>query len=171
MMWCRPPAVRAAAGGRAWRRGEGRGDTVRRILTYAHFALIGGVICAAAGVAEAVAEPARHVHPDVAALLFGGCAAYLATFGYTDRRMSRRRSFARPAGAGVLLVMLPAVPAVPALAALGALTVVIVAVNVLEFAGGRAPVSAPAGSAERGGGEEPQRDGGAAEPDRPSFEQ
>jgi hypothetical protein len=81
-----------------------------------------------------VAHPDHHLDLDTAALLFGGVGLYLATFGYTRYRMFRTWSKTRLSTAAVVLILLPLAPTVPALAALGGLTLVVVALNVIEWA-------------------------------------
>ncbi|HEY7486636.1 MAG TPA: low temperature requirement protein A [Streptosporangiaceae bacterium] len=108
-------------------------DVVRQVLSYGHLSFIAGVIAFAGGLAEVVAHPGAHLHIDTAALLFGGCALYLATFGYTRWRMFRLWSTWRLSAAGVVLILLPFAPYVPALAAVSGIAAVVVALNVLEF--------------------------------------
>ncbi len=86
----------------------------------------------AVGLAEVVAHPTDHLTLDVAALLFGGTALYLATFGYTRYRMFRQWSTTRLTAAGVILILLPFAPRVPAVLALAALAGVVVTLNLEE---------------------------------------
>ena len=65
-------------------------------------------------------------------MLFVGTALYLATFAYTRRRMYRRTSWGRLAGAAASLVLIPLGMVVPAVVAVLLLTVVVAAVNVGE---------------------------------------
>jgi low temperature requirement protein LtrA len=109
-------------------------DVVRQVLSYGHLSFIAAVIALAGGLTEVVAHPGEHLHLDVAALLFGGCALYLATFGYTRWHMFRRVSTWRLSAAALVLALLPFAPHVPALAAVCALAAVVVALNVLEYA-------------------------------------
>jgi len=108
-------------------------DIVRGVLSYGHLSFLAGVIGFAAGLYEVVAQPTAHLHIDTAALLFGGCALYLATFGYTRWRMFRKVSKTRLTAAAVVLALLPIAPYVPALAAVAAVAVVVVVLNVMEF--------------------------------------
>jgi low temperature requirement protein LtrA len=108
-------------------------DIVRQVLSYAHLSFIAGVIGFAGGLVDVVAHPTEPLHIDAAALLFGGCALYLATFGYTRWRMFGRLSTWRVSAAVVILALLPAAPHVPALASVAGIAVVAVALNVLEF--------------------------------------
>jgi low temperature requirement protein LtrA len=108
-------------------------DIVRQVLSYGHLSFIAGVIGFASGLADVMAHPTAHLHIDTAALLFGGCALYLATFAYTRWRMFRRVSTWRLGGAVVILVLLPVAPHVPALASVSMIALVVVALNVLEF--------------------------------------
>ena len=76
--------------------------------------------------------PAR-LPGSVAGLLFGGCALYLAAFGYTRWHMFRLWSTTRLAAAVVVLLLIPAGLALPALGALGLLACVVVGLNVVEY--------------------------------------
>lgn len=108
------------------------GDIIRQVLTFGHLSFIGSIIAVAVGVADAVAEPGHRLDGPAIGLLFGGCALYLATFGYTRWRMFRKVSTTRLGAAAVVLVLLPVAPWLPALAVLSLLAVVVVALNVLE---------------------------------------
>ncbi|GAA1664522.1 low temperature requirement protein A [Fodinicola feengrottensis] len=109
-----------------------RTDLVREVLSYGHLAFLTGIIAAAVGMAAVVAHPTHRLEIGVVGLLFGGCALYLATFGYTRWRMFHRISIYRLAGAAVAVFLIPLAVYVPAVAALGALTAVVVGVNVTE---------------------------------------
>jgi Flp pilus assembly protein TadB len=67
-------------------------------------------------------------------LLYGGCALYLLTFGYTRWTMFRLPSLTRLVAAAVLVVLAPVMLLVPALAALVVLAVLLVVLNVVEEA-------------------------------------
>ncbi|WP_322751220.1 MULTISPECIES: low temperature requirement protein A [unclassified Frankia] len=107
-------------------------DVIRPVLPYGHLGFIGGIIAIAAATGEVIMNPLAHPHTDTAALLFGGAALYLATFGYTRWRMFRTVSTARLSAAALCLAALPLTGQIPALAAMTALTVVVVALNVWE---------------------------------------
>ena len=109
-------------------------DIVRPVLSWAHLSFVGAIIAVAVGLVEVVAHPDHHLDLDTAALLFGGVGLYLATFGYTRYRMFRTWSKTRLSTAAVVLILLPLAPTVPALAALSGLTLVVVALNVIEWA-------------------------------------
>jgi low temperature requirement protein LtrA len=108
-------------------------DILRRVLSYGHLAFISAIIAVAVGLAEVVTHPDRRLDGGVAGLLFGGCALYLATFGYTRWQMFRKVSATRLAGAAAVLVALPLGLVVPGLAALGLLAVVVIALNGTEL--------------------------------------
>ncbi|MBV9844275.1 MAG: low temperature requirement protein A [Kutzneria sp.] len=105
---------------------------IRHVLSYAHLVFVGGIIAVAVGLAESVAHPAGLLGTGVAGLLFGGCALYLATFGYTRWRMFSHWSTTRLSAAAVVLALMPVAARLPALAALGTLLVVVSALNVVE---------------------------------------
>jgi low temperature requirement protein LtrA len=107
-------------------------DIIRPVLAYAHVVLIGSIITIAVGLAEVTAHPEDHLDLSVAALLAGGCAAYLGTFGYTHWRMFRRPATVRLVGAAVCLATLPLCTRTPAVVAVFILVVVTVLVNVAE---------------------------------------
>ncbi|MCZ4100066.1 low temperature requirement protein A [Streptomyces sp. So13.3] len=108
-------------------------DTIREVLSYAHVGFLGGVIAVAVGMHDAVAHPAARLGTGVAGLLFGGCALFLAVFGYTRWRMFRLWSTTRLAASAVVLAVLPLAARLPAVGALGLLALLIAALNVLEW--------------------------------------
>jgi len=67
-------------------------DIIRTVLSYGHLLLIAGIIAMAVGLHEVVTAPGARLGWEVAGLLFAGCALYLATFGYTRRRMRQQVS-------------------------------------------------------------------------------
>jgi low temperature requirement protein LtrA len=107
-------------------------DIIRQVLAYGHLGLIAGIVAVAVGLAEVVQHPGDHLHLDVAALLLGGSALYLALFGYTRWRMFGTISPTRLVAAAVCLLLLATAPALPALAVLALLAGVVVALNVVE---------------------------------------
>jgi low temperature requirement protein LtrA len=109
-------------------------DIVRPVLSWAHLSFIAAIVAVAVGLTEVVADPGEHLAPGVAALLFGGTGLYLATFGYTRFRMFRLWSWTRLGAAAVVLVLLPVAFVVPGLAAVSLLAVVVVGLNLTEYA-------------------------------------
>src|SRR2546430_9033374 len=109
-------------------------DVVRPVFSYGHLLFICAIIAVAVGLAEVVAAPGTHLHGGPAGLLVGGCALYLATFGYTRWRMFRSVSWTRLGAAAVCLTVLPVATRVSGLAVVLALVVVTVALNALEAA-------------------------------------
>jgi low temperature requirement protein LtrA len=107
-------------------------EVIRPVLPYGHLAFIGGIIAIAAATGEVIVHPLAHLHTDVAALLFGGTALYLATFGYTRWRMFHTLSTARLSAAVLCLALLPLAGLAPALVAMATLAAVLVALNVWE---------------------------------------
>ncbi|MBW8483965.1 low temperature requirement protein A [Actinomadura parmotrematis] len=108
-------------------------DVVRQVLSYGHLAFIVAIIIVATGLHSVVGRPGEHLHPGTAALLVGGCALYLATFGYTRWRMFRKVAWTRLAAALVVLPLLPAAPHLPALATVALLALLVGVLNVVEF--------------------------------------
>jgi low temperature requirement protein LtrA len=107
---------------------------IREVLAYGHLVLIAGITATSVGVGEVVAHPGEHPSTSVLGLMFGGCALYLATFGYIQWRMLGAWSSTRWGGAAIVLALLPAATLLPALAALGLLAAVCVSLNVVENA-------------------------------------
>lgn len=107
-------------------------EVIRPVLPYGHLGFIGGVIAVAAATGEVILHPAGHLHTDTAALLFGGTALYLATFGFTRWQMFHTVSTTRLSTAAGCLILLPLATYVPALAAMAALAVVLVGLNIWE---------------------------------------
>jgi low temperature requirement protein LtrA len=109
-----------------------RNDILRQVLSYGHLSFIGAIIAVAVGLAGVIAHPGDRLSAGQAGLLFGGCALYLATFGYTRWRMFGLVSRTRLTAAVVVLVLLPVALVVPALVALGGAALVVVVLNVVE---------------------------------------
>jgi low temperature requirement protein LtrA len=107
-------------------------DIIRQVLSYGHLSFMGSIIAVAVGSAEVIASPERRLDGAAAGLLFGGCALYLATFGYTRWRMFRLVSTNRLGAAAVVLALLPAAAWLSALADLALLALVVTALNVVE---------------------------------------
>lgn len=108
-------------------------DMVRHVLSYAHLALVSGIVATAVGMHVAVAHPGHRLGTGVATLLFGGCALFLAVFGYTRWRMFRLWSTTRLTAAAIVLVSLPLAARLPALWALLLLTCQVVALDLVEW--------------------------------------
>ncbi|NUR85346.1 MAG: low temperature requirement protein A [Nonomuraea sp.] len=108
-------------------------EIIRPVLSYGHLGFVAGIVTMASGMAEVVAHPLAALPLPTAGLLYGGCALYLATFGYTRWRMFRKAAKTRVGAAIVVLAVLPATPLLPALAALALLAALVVALNVLEY--------------------------------------
>jgi low temperature requirement protein LtrA len=109
-------------------------DVVRPVLAYGHLLFVAGIIAVAVGLGESVAHPLDHLHLDAAALLVGGTALYLATFGYTRWRMFRKVSTTRLAAAAACLPVLPLDLVLPGVVTVLVLLAVVVALNVVEEA-------------------------------------
>ena len=105
----------------------------RHVMTYGHLLLIGSVISIAVGMREAIAHPGDHLSWGVSGLLVGGCALYLASYGYTRWAMFKLVSTTRLTAAAVMLVLLPITPHLPALAALILVAAVLIGLNVVEY--------------------------------------
>lgn len=108
-------------------------DIVRQVLSYGHLAFVSGDIAFAAGVTAAATHPSDRLPTGSLALLFGGSALFLGTFGYTRRRMFRQTAWTRLAAAAVTLAALPLCAPLSALSALVVLALLLVALNVWEY--------------------------------------
>jgi low temperature requirement protein LtrA len=123
----------ASAVQHALRTRNSRNDIIRAVLSYGHLLFVGSIIAVSVGMAVAVARPGDPLTGANLDLLFGGCALYLATFGYTRWRMFQTWSVTRTSAAAVVLALLPVAAHVSALAALCGLAVVIAGLNLIEF--------------------------------------
>lgn len=110
-----------------------RADVARQVLSYGHLSLIASIIAVAVGMAEAVDHPGAPLPLGVAALLYGGCALFLATFGYTRWHLFRTWSVSRLVTAALVLLLLPVAALLPALGALALLVVVVTGLNLAEL--------------------------------------
>ena len=118
-----------------------------------------GLITVAVGLGEVTLHPGDRLPASVTALLFGGCALFLATFGFTRWRLFRKRSTTRLTAAVVVLAAMPAGPHVPGLAALAIVVTVVAALNVYEYVQVRRH-----GDITRRQGRDGDRPGGAGRP-------
>ncbi|MEY9877430.1 low temperature requirement protein LtrA [Streptacidiphilus sp. MAP12-33] len=109
------------------------GDIVRQVLSYGHLAFVSGVIAFAGGVTAAATRPGHRLQTGSLALLFGGCALFLAAFGYTRWRMFRLVAWTRLVAAAVTLAATPLCAALPGAAALAVLAALLVALNLWEY--------------------------------------
>jgi len=107
-------------------------EVIRPVLPYGHLAFIAGIIAIAAATGEVILHPLEHLHTDVAALLFGGTALYLATFGYTRWQMFHTVSTTRLTATALSLALLPQAGQVPAFGATAAPAAMLVVLNVGE---------------------------------------
>jgi low temperature requirement protein LtrA len=108
-------------------------DITRLVLSYGHLSFIAAIIVVAVGMRQAVAHPGDPLGGAGSALLAGGTALYLATFGFTRWSMFRLMSWTRLIAAAGALVLLPAAIVLPALASLTLLAVGVAALNVIEY--------------------------------------
>jgi low temperature requirement protein LtrA len=113
---------------------EQQRDLVRRVFSYAHLVLVTSVIAVAAGFHGTVAQPRQQLGWHTLVLLCGGCALYLATFGYTRWIMFKSLAHTRVLAAVLVLALLPVLRVLPALGALAALAGVLVLLVVVEEA-------------------------------------
>jgi low temperature requirement protein LtrA len=108
-------------------------DIARHVLSYGHLLFIAAVIAVSVGMRDVVARPGERLSWGVIALLFGGCAWYLATFGYTRWEMFRKVSWTRLTGAAVVLAVLPVGRFLAGWEALALLAAVLAALNYWEL--------------------------------------
>jgi low temperature requirement protein LtrA len=105
----------------------------RHVLSYAHLSFVWAIILVAVGMAETVAHPAEPMGLMVGGLLVGGCALFLATFGYTRWTMFHLVSRTRLTAAAVVLVVFPLSGVLPALVTEALLALIVVALNLWEL--------------------------------------
>ena len=106
---------------------------VRLQFSYGHLAFVTGIILAAAGMAQAVAEPTRHLHGVQSLLLGSGVALYVATFCYTRIVMFGGASYTRVVASLLAIVITVFSPGLPALAPLAMLAALVIALNCFEL--------------------------------------
>ena len=109
-------------------------NITRLVLSYGHLSFIAAIIAVAVGMHDSIAHPEDALGWAVAGLLVGGTALYLATFGFTRWAMFHLVSWTRLTAAAVVLALLPLVPHVSALATLVLLGLVLIGLNVVEYA-------------------------------------
>ncbi|MCG7210118.1 low temperature requirement protein A [Streptomyces arenae] len=107
-------------------------DVIRTVLAYGHLAFVAGIIVISTAIGEIIPQPLAHLHTATAALLFGGTALYLATFGYTRWKTAHSLATSRLAAAALSLALLPLATHIPALASLTLLAMVLISLNVVE---------------------------------------
>lgn len=105
---------------------------VRNVLSYGHLAFICSIVVLAVGIHHAIVEPTRVLGWPSAALLYGGAAAFCATFGFTRWVMWRWFTW-RVVFALVLAALLPLAAHLPALAAITLLAVAMAGINAFEW--------------------------------------
>jgi low temperature requirement protein LtrA len=110
-------------------------NVTRLVLSYGHLAFIAAIIAVAVGMHDSIAHPEESLDAAVAGLLVGGTALYLATFGFTRWAMFHLVSWTRlTAAAVVVAVVLPLSGVVSALGTLCLLALVLIGLNVVEYA-------------------------------------
>jgi len=107
-------------------------DVVRQVLSYAHLALLAGIIATATALTTVVIHPSQVLDPTSRRLLFGGCALYLTAMSYVHKRTRRRWSPSHLIAAATSIAMIPATSQLPALAALAALVATLTVLNILK---------------------------------------
>ena len=108
-------------------------DITRLVLSYGHLAFIAGIVLISVGLRSSVHAPGERLDPAVAGLLYGGCALFLAAFGFTRWAMFRLVSWTRLSAAAVVVVALPVALPAPALTSLVVLGSILAVLNVVEM--------------------------------------
>jgi low temperature requirement protein LtrA len=107
-------------------------EVIRPALSYGHLPIIGGIIAVIVGLAEVVSAPTGQLRSHAALLLTGGCALYLAAFGFIRWRLARSLGWLRLGAAAACLCVLPIAPFMPANAVLLTLLGITAALNLFE---------------------------------------
>lgn len=107
-------------------------EAIRPVLPYGHLGFLAGIIALSAGVGEVVVSPSDPLDGGAVALLMGGTALFLATFGYTRWQLFHTISTPRLLAAMACVVLVPPALLLPAIVTLTLLLVVLVALNAIE---------------------------------------
>ena len=106
---------------------------VRSSFSYGHLLFVLGIMLAAAGMAQAAADPKAHPHGVHALLLGSGVSLYIATFCYTRIMMFGGASYPRAVAALMAIVITVLSPGLPAIVPLALLAALVIALNAFEF--------------------------------------
>jgi low temperature requirement protein LtrA len=107
-------------------------EVIRPALSYGHLPIIGGIIAVIGGLTEVVTAPTGQLRSRAALLLIGGCALYLAAFGFIRWRLVRSVAWHRLSAAVACLCVLPIARLLPANAVLLTLLGITAALNLFE---------------------------------------
>lgn len=105
-------------------------DAIRPVLSYGHLSFVVAIIAVAAGKGTAVQEPTEHLPLGIAALVCGGTALSLITFGFTRWQLARTLAIPRMTGAAACALLILLASALPAMGLLALLALVMLLVNV-----------------------------------------
>ena len=108
-------------------------DITRMVLSYGHLSFIAAIILVSVGLHDAIAHPTEPTGWTATWLLYGGCALYLATFGFTRWAMFHLVSTTRLTAAAAVVVLAPLAQALDAVVALVLLALVLALLNVVEY--------------------------------------
>lgn len=111
---------------------ENRIELIRPVLSYGHLSLIAGIVAIAAGIGQAVANPAEPLPLDTAILLFGGTMLYLVTFAFTRWRLFQTLAVPRLSAATGILVLFLLTTQVAAVYSVTLLAVALIILNMVE---------------------------------------
>ncbi len=111
---------------------ENRIELIRPVLSYGHLSLIAGIVAIAAGIGQAVANPAEPLPLDTAILLFGGTMLYLVTFAFTRWRLFQTLAVPRLSAATGILVLFLLSTQVAAVYSVTLLAVALIILNMVE---------------------------------------
>ena len=106
---------------------------VRSSFSYGHMLFVLGIMLAAAGMSQAVADPKAHLHGVHALLLGSGVSLYVATFCYTRIMMFGGASYTRVVAALLAIAITVLSPGLPAIVPLALLAALVIALNAFEF--------------------------------------
>jgi low temperature requirement protein LtrA len=110
-----------------------RTDQIGRLVGFSHLGFTAGVLGVAVGLSEAISRPESPLPGNIAALLLGGTAVFLATFAYSLWRMRRRLPWLRLIATAVVLGLLYVADRISAGLALLSVSVLLAVLNLVEY--------------------------------------
>lgn len=117
----------------AEREGEQRVAVARDTYTYAHLAMVTGIVLFAYAMYDSLAHVDAHLKLIPALALCGGCALYLGGFVWLRWRLTRTLGRGRPVAMVTFLLVTPAVVSIPADAGMAVIGAIWVGLHTYEL--------------------------------------